>query len=1002
MMSKNNITFDLTGDWDLKLCNQQNEETTEVDENTSSHIGELVLKEKVHLPGTLDENKVGNLFSKQDQERLSRYYTFTGAVSYEKDVFVPDEWKEKQILLYMERSRETTVYVNDIEVTAPETSNILAVPQIYNITKQINFGADNRIKIIVDNSYPNLPKESILRSSMATDETQTNWNGIVGKVGLQVVEAIRIEKVCIYPNPDLKSVTVSCDITNDSTNTFTGFIQMSITDLTERNEIIQIKASDKKTIKIYDFILGEDIKLWSEFTPHLYTMKVSLRKICDFDGIKNVKYPKRRIGDMSELERKTWDVSEPERRTEEVSESVSRKVDISESEIRDVSDTERRILDGSNTKKDNNNVIEGILQEELVTFGMRTFTANKELGRLLCNNEAVFLRCEANCAVFPLTGYAPMDEISWEKLFTTYQSYGINTVRFHSWCPPKAAFVVADRMGMYLQPELSCWEHITMFGDEIQKNYYRKEALAILKEYANHPSFVMLTLGNELQFTDLEYGETLLRELKETDSTRLYSYASNGYYGNVPPLKNSDFYTAQVYLDSPIRGMFSGMRGFINEDHPGTQVNYEEGVQRVIDGGHPVFSFEVGQFQVFPDVLKETSEYSGVLEPRNFHVLIEQLKEKQIDSDTVENYIKASGMLSRIGYRNEIEAARRTNNLSGISLLGIQDFSGQGTALVGMMNSLGNTKPYEFAEPKDFMNFFGEQVLLFETEKFCYNNKEKIVGRILVSNYGRSNINGVVTYELIDHNKKVHHHGEINSKQYQMSNLNLAGDIQIPLDNVSTPKHLRLILQLNDLITSYDIWVYPQEVHDDTGEVYIVKTLDEQARNILKAGGKVLLSPSPTKEAMPNSLVGTFTTSFWSSIFASETQPGTMGLLINSDHPVFSGFPTEYHTNHQWWPMTRLGRTMILDKLVDKNGNKIKPIIQVVDGFLTLRNLGLLYEVSIGEGKLMVSSMGLEEWKEDYIEVSALRNSLIEYMNSELFQPVQEVSLELLMNEFHV
>ena len=239
--------------------------------------------------------------------------------------------------------------------------------------------------------------------------------------------------------------------------------------------------------------------------------------------------------------------------------------------------------------------------------------------------------------------------------------------------------------------------------------------------------------------------------------------------------------------------------------------------------------------------------------------------------------------------------------------------------------------------------------------------------------------------------------GTIKDNCYKNGKLTEAGSIEISLQEIKKAVQLSLELCVGKIHNSYDIWVYPEQVTEDAGEVYITESLDEDALLRLNRGGKVLWSPKSNADAFPNSATGTFTTSFWSSIFVSESQPGTMGLLMNPEHPVFDDFPTEYHTNYQWWPMTKLGRAMILDHLKDKEGRQIKPIVQVVDGFLTLRTMGLLYEASIGSGKLMVSSMGLEQWKDTYPEVKALRNSILNYMNSDQFQPTQVLELEKLV-----
>lgn len=901
----------------------------------------LLTEEMVNLPGSLDENKKGILTTAQDQERLSRYYTYTGPACYQKEIFIEEAWKDNYLQIFLERSRATRLFVNQEEVVANESSNILPAPQIYPIRDYVKFGQENTITIVVDNSYPNMPAEAILRSSMATDETQTNWNGIVGRMELQVLGNVRITDIRIYPKEDLKTVRVIFEVVNTSDKLYTGFIQVKArADIHSREILIQLTAGASKIYEISDYNMGMDVELWSEFNPALYTMDVFLKDSYNFDDI----------------------------------------------------------LDLNNIPEDKE-----YRAHYNVDFGVRSFTVNKAKDQLMNNGDPVFLRSEANCAVFPQTGYAPMAEEPWEKLFSNYQSYGINTVRFHSWCPPEAAFVVADRMGMYLQPELSCWDHLNMFGDEIEKAYYKREANAILKTYGNHPSFVMFSLGNELHFSDLDYADELLKELKDEDNTRLYSFASNGYYGNLPPSQNSDFYTAQAYLRSPLRGMYSGMRGFVNDRHPGSCVNYEEGAKLVINGGHPAISFEVGQFQVFPDVIYELEQYTGVLEPRNLKVLVQQLKEKGTPNEKVKAYIKASGKLSQIGYRQEIEAARRTGNMSGISLLGIQDFSGQGTALVGMMNALGEPKPYDFADPQEFQRFFGQEVVLFETSKFCWTNDETLLGNVLISNYGDNSLDGSIAYKLEDRDGDTLAKGVLVSNSYAKGELSLAGRIELELGKVRKPTQLKLKLMFDkdntrynnkEISNSYDIWVYPLATDEEAQDIYITDIFDEKVLDILDEGGKVFLSPNARKDTIPHSIVGTFTTSFWSSIFKSETQPGTMGLLMDPEHPVFQSFPTEYHTNYQWWPMTKLGRTMDLEHITDEKGSKIPPLIQVIDGFLTLRNMGLLYEAKVGKGKLMISSMGLEQLKDQYPEARALRNSIIQYMNSEEFKPKHTLDKE--------
>lgn len=255
-------------------------------------------------------------------------------------------------------------------------------------------------------------------------------------------------------------------------------------------------------------------------------------------------------------------------------------------------------------------------------FGIRSFGDNGS-GRLALNGRAIFLRGEANCAEYPETGHTPMTIPEWKEILLKYRSYGINCVRFHSHCEPEAAFAAADELGMLLQPELSHWDPKDAFGTEESYRYYRAELVDLLKTYANHPSFVMLTLGNELQAQDegRERMRELVRTAKRMDPTRLYANGSNAFYGEEGCDPESDFYTSQSCKDVVIRGTFSGMRGYLNENYPSTDRTYDEAMAEIRkEYQKPVFSFEVGQFEVLPD-FEELESFHGISDPVNLKLI---------------------------------------------------------------------------------------------------------------------------------------------------------------------------------------------------------------------------------------------------------------------------------------------------------------------------------------------------------------------------------------------
>ncbi len=894
---------DLSGEWDLAL---------------NDHSENMCFSDKVKLPGTLDTNKKGSYNHSNDINRLSRLYKYKGPAAYQKNIYISNKLAQKCILLYMERSRETRVWVNGMKVESADTSDILTVSQSYDISEKLNFGQYNTITIVVDNSYTRLPTVPICASHIATDETQTNWNGVIGKFELRINDKVYINDLRIYPNSDLISVKAEADIKNSSDSDYSGILTFSCSDAASRKLNINLAAGESRTVTVSDYAMPSDVRLWSEFDPATYKMTVSI---------------------------------------------------------------------------DNGCVVER-------SFGMRVFSKDKDndLCSLNINGKKVFLRNETNCAVFPITGHAPMDEESWKRLFKVYKSYGINSVRFHSWCPPEAAFCAADKMGIYLQPELSCWDG-WMFDNDAKKDYYSREAYAILKEYASHPSFVMLSFGNELGYQDenYQYADKLIQGLKQKDSTRLYAAGSNIGFGGIDPAPDSDFFTAQNFANEPLRGSYGGLTGFVNENYPSSEINYNDTVKKVFDFNVPVFSFEVGQYQVFPDVLTETKKYTGVLDARNFKMISEKIKQKKLSDEEVSAAINASGMLSRIAYKAEIEAALRTKGMSGISLLGIQDFSGQGTALVGMMNALGEPKPYDFASPDRFISFFNPVTVLFETPKFCYTNKESLTGNILLSNYSQSDIQERISYRLFCKGGIALFEGKTDVICFKQGELTAAAQISVQLGDIKVPTQLKLEISCLQSKNSYNIWVYPECIPDDAGEVCVTDHLDDTAINFLKNGGKVFISPGSLESSFPNSIRGIFTTAFWSTY--DRSQPGTMGLLVDPEHPLFNAFPTDYHSDYQWWAMSKYGRPMNLENFRDKEGKKIRPLIKVLDGFENLNSLGLLYEARVGEGKIMVSSMDLENLKNKYIEAAALRASIIRYMNSDYFDPQPEIDIEQIYDQ---
>ena len=932
---------------------------------------------QMDLPGTLDENGIGhrdvganqwhpdavlgNAAGEIDKDapiatRFTRRHTYEGEARISRKITVPDYGTDRLFVL-AERARALRLLV-DGEACAVFRQGTLSTPYIFELTGAAP--GEHEFTFLSDNSYPGMPKAAICYSSAATDETQTNWNGILGECSMYTrpqnfIDSLRVypravkkeEKnkaggyvldVCVELVPGAKKVYKDAKIILQSealaageledTQTLTEIISCSGEGLTEAGTD---KEENPKTMEIWfrDLPLRENVKLWDEDEGNLYEMAVT--------------------------------------------------------------------LDNGISAEDKG----GSTAECRIRFGIRSFGDNGS-GRLALNGRAIFLRGEANCAEYPETGHPPMTIPEWKEMLLKYRSYGINFVRFHSHCEPEAAFAAADELGMLLQPELSHWDPKDAFGTEESYRYYRAELVDLLKTYANHPSFVMLTLGNELQAQDegRERMRELVRTAKRMDPTRLYANGSNAFYGEEGCDPESDFYTSQSCKDVVIRGTFSGMRGYLNENYPSADRTYDEAMAEIRkEYQKPVFSFEVGQFEVLPD-FEELESFHGISDPVNLKLIKKRVEERGL-LPTWEKYVEATGELSRLAYREEIEAAMRTRELSGISLLGLQDFPGQGTALVGMMNSHLEPKPYDFARPERFREFFQECRILVKLPHYTYEAGERLIAEVEAANFGKENIEGVFCWTLAG-KKSVSENGNCEPAEIKSKNTVIAtgedteiticrpgsytevGSLDIPLDFVEKNTALTLKVRIGDSISAYPIWVYRKTTPVCPENVYETRAFDMKTREILQNGGRVYLSPDADKESLPNSIKTQFTTDFW-SVGTFADQEGGMGQLIDTEHPIFKEFPTDFHTDWQWWIMATK-RAVILP-------HPMKTIITEMDSYAFLRPMAQMIEFRCLKGKVLLSTMELHK-SQQYPEVRALQASIYTYLSGENFEPAEEITEE--------
>lgn len=866
------------------------------------------------LPGTIDTNHLG--FAPSDTTEtthLTRLYAYKGKATYSRTIEIPKQWKKAAVELFLERAKPTWVYVDGNLV---DSCNFISTPQRY-ILPKLKTGK-HQLDIVVDNSR-GVPEQVYGSSHAYTEDTQTNWNGIIGEISLKQVELKAGQK--------LKS----------------GMVQ-----------------SESRQYS------GKVLPCFRDFR------------------------------------------------------------------------------------------IEG--------------------AHFYADGHPVFLRGKHDAAVWPLTGHVDMTVEGWMKYLGICRAYGINHVRFHSWCPPEAAFVAADSLGIYLQPELPFWGS---FDDKDEKlmAFLHQEGENVLREYGHHPSFRMMALGNEL-WGSIDKMKEFVDDFREIAPDKYYTFGSNYYLGYQGVKEGMDYFTTCRIggegwgkYNTHTRGSFSFADaydgGIINHFRPNTTMNFDEACDKWASpqpwqrqdveqtsykraAGIPIISHETGQFQTYPD-FREIKKYTGVLYPYNFEIFRRRLAAAGMLSQA-DDFHKASGLWSVKLYKADIEMDLRTKNMAGFQLLDIQDYPGQGSAFVGILDAFMESKGITTAN--EWHQWCSSVVPLLVTDRFCYDENEMMNAKVQIANYGGESLKGKKLVWKLDYaldenfGDDAAPNAGANIDRFNQPSPLAQGEIPITTDeegliDIGEIHHKMKVMAdgFNDgngtcldvkipsrkvILTldidygrydarrhrnTYDLWIYTTEKNLDIYKegVVITSDLTDEVAKKLEKSAKVLWMPTTSKNfvasadtlsqasnATPYTVGGLFQTDYWNyRMFKTicennkkTVSPGTLGILTNPKHPIFCDFPTEMHTNWQWFPVIKESHPLVLDNFA----KGVKPIVQVIDNIERNHKLGLVMEWKVGAGKLLVCMSDLEKASE-YPEGRAFYESVLSYMRSPEFAPQSEITI---------
>lgn len=917
LFSSNQI--DLSGEWSFRTGSYEDE----------FYSGKL-FEEEVKLPGSMPENHKGYIPDLKTQWTCSIYdssfyysplyakfrepgnvkFTFfltperhyVGVAWYNKEVEIPESWKEKHIELFMERVHtESSVFVDGIKAG---TENSLCVPHVYDLSKYLTPGKhtislriDNRIKSV------NVGKDS----HSITDQTQGNWNGVVGKIELIEKENVYFDNIQVFPDIHKKTALVRFTIKNKTGkarkyNIYADAVSFNCNEL-YKTETVKRKISIPEGRSEFDMELpvGDKMQLWSEFSPAMYKLSIGIYK-------------------------------------------------------------GKKVIDTAS-----------------VNFGMREIKTEGKW--FYVNGRKTMLRGTVENCCFPNTGYPPMDIASWVKVFNKCKSYGLNHMRFHSYCPPKAAFEAADLTGFYLQPEGPSWPNhgsALGYGAPIDM-YLMLETMRMDSIYGNHPSFTMLSAGNEPRGRWVKWVTGFVNYWRKTDSRRVYTGASVGGSWAWQPAN-------QYHVKAGARGL---NWSYVE---PETMSDFRKKIDTV---SVPFVSHETGQWCVFPD-FSEIKKYTGVNKAKNF----EAFKEILADHDMAgmgHDFMMASGKLQLLCYKHEIEKILRTPDYAGFQLLSLNDYSGQGTALVGVLNVFWQEKGY--CDSSDFKKFCSRVVPLIRTKKFVYKSNETLHASAELAYFGEKGTQAIKpTWILKDKKGNIVKKGSFGERIVFTGNNIPLGDIDIDFGFVDKPSEFNLEIRMNTCEgdNDWNFYVYPvHKKSPDKGSVAVFDSWNRKVKKELDEGRNVLLLAAGKIE-YGKDIVQTLTPVFWNTSWFKMRPPHTTGILVNPDSPVFKDFPTDYYEGLQWWEITNRAQVMNLSEFP----KGFQPVIQSIDTWFLSRKIGMLIEAKVGKGRLMVCSADLHTNLKHRPVADQLYRSILNYMNSDKFNPEYTVDVNVIGNLF--
>jgi beta-galactosidase len=585
-------------------------------------------------------------------------------------------------------------------------------------------------------------------------------------------------------------------------------------------------------------------------------------------------------------------------------------------------------------------------------FGMR------EIGKVgkgfVLNGQPIFLRGYGDDCIFPNTIAPPVDKHYYLRRFEVAKSYGFNYIRHHSWFPPKEYLDAADEMGILLQPEFPiAYDAFFDASTPEKKQLYLDSWREVIRANWNHPCIADWCMGNEIG-SQHELSREMYRIAKEIDATRMVIDTDGVWIRTVgDPMRPTLDFLTPVFDEHP-------RWGFNDNKYP-----------LDLKATKPILVHEMGNFATLPS-LTQIDLFTNGVRPYWLYTLRDLVTKQGVEQE-YESWVAKSNKLQAVVLKVNTEAARRSPDISGYQQWLLQDYWNGSN---GVLDTFYRPKGITAAQ---YRKFNSPTVLLMDCARRNYWAGETVEITILASRYeDQPSQDAMLTWKLTC-DGKVCADGEESGLSVKSDGVKTLRTIYVEMPNLANAHRLSLSASLTDQngrsSNDWDFWVYPkqmiaanqkriccaglQEVRDTfpgmSGaedlagcQLLITAQVTPEQLAYLVNGGRALLMNAG--EAFP-STYSSFRPCWW--LGDRENESKNTGTVIDKTHPALRGFPNDGWCDLNFANLLNKSTAVLMDDLPAK----IPPIIRCLDVHGELRNKAYLFEVKVGQGKLLSTSM---------------------------------------------